>query len=130
MTHLVHGILVVFLSLVHHAARSSEAAPQTFETRYARIRIDEKGFITSLKDRKTGKKYSPAGHPSPVMSLHENGQPNEKLLPPVAATFGEDRIELKYPNGALATVKCDAREDYFRLQLVLDAPGGRSRISG
>src|SRR5690242_15948238 len=75
------------------------AQAETFQTRYARVGIDEKGFITSITSRQTGKEYSPAGHPSPLISLHEAGQPNDKLVLPVAATFGKGKLELKYVNG-------------------------------
>ena len=62
------------------AFAQAEVAPLSLHTRYAGIRIDEKGFITSLTSRQSEKEYSPAGHPSPLLSLHEDGQPNDKLL--------------------------------------------------
>ena len=54
---------------------------------YANVQLDDKGFIISLTSRQSGKEYSPAGHPSPLMSLHEDGQPNSQLLAPVSASF-------------------------------------------
>jgi hypothetical protein len=128
-------------------------ADALLKTRYATLRIDDNGFITSLTARNSGKEYSPAGHPSPLLSLHESGQPNDKLLFPRSAAFlaGRSRlpsgtnkaptapaaearsfpaertyweIELKYANGAVAVVKVEAKEDYFRFQLAALTPRG------
>ncbi|HET6248308.1 MAG TPA: hypothetical protein VFE47_11465 [Tepidisphaeraceae bacterium] len=84
------------------------------------MRIDKKGFITSITSRDSGKEYSPASHPSPLLSLHEDKQPNDHLVLPASAIFHdqEQTVELKYPNGATAVVKVAAKEDYFRFQLV------------
>ena len=97
------------------------------QTRYARIRIDPKGFITSLTSRQSGKEYSPKGHPSPLLSLHEDGQPNDKLLAPIAAKFhaNEQVIVLKYPKGTTAVVKAEGKDTYFRFQLVSLTPRGK-----
>ena len=91
------------------------------------IRIDDKGFITSIASRQSKKEYCPAGHPSPLLSLHEDGRPNDQLLFPVSATFHASRsllpggtyeIELAYPGGAMAVVRVDEKETYLRFQLI------------
>jgi len=53
------------------AAGFAAPAQNMLQTAQARIGIDEKGFVTSLMSLQTGKEYSPAGHPSPLLSLHE-----------------------------------------------------------
>ena len=93
-------------------------------SRHATLCVDGAGFITSLTARATGTEYSPPGHPSPLLSLHVRGQPNEHLLPPAAARFGDGEVALTYANGAIATVKLEAKDAYFRLQLVALAPRG------
>jgi hypothetical protein len=103
-----------------------QARAASFQTRYARVQISEKGFITSIVSRQSGKEYSPAGHPSAVMSLHEFGQPGDALLLPVAASFGNGKLELKYPNGAVAVVKVEQKERYYRFQLVSLEPRGNA----
>jgi hypothetical protein len=104
----------------------ARGAAATLQTRYARIRIDQKGFITSLVSLPTGKEYSPASHPSPMMSLHEYQQPYSELIFPTAAVYeaGKKQIELKYPNGTTAVVKAVAKDEYFRFQLVSLTPRG------
>ncbi len=108
------------------AASQTAWAAQTLQTRFAQVQIDDQGFITSMTARQSGKEYSPAGHPSPLLSLHENGQPNDQLIQPASATFhGEQgQVELKYPNGATAIVRVGQKDDYFRFQLVSLAPRG------
>ncbi len=105
---------------------SAESALLTFQTSQARIGIDGKGFITSLLSLESGKDYCPPGHPSPLLSLHEYGQPYGDLLFPASATFDTRRheITLKYPNGAAAVVKWGVTENYFRFQLDSLAPRG------
>ena len=60
------------------------------------------------------------------MSLHESGQPNDRLVQPTSAADRGDKgeIELTYPNGAKAIVKAAAKGDYFRFQLVSFEPRG------
>ncbi len=105
---------------------SVAAASQTLQTRYAQLHIDDKGFITSLTALQSGNEYSPTGHPSPVLSLHESGQPNGQLVQPVAATFhhAQDEIEFKFSNGLVALVKAAQKDSYFRFQLISLTPRG------
>jgi hypothetical protein len=119
-------LLTLFVAVVVSVAEIAQAASQVYQTRYARIRIGEKGFITSLIARQSNKEYCPAGHPSPLLSLHENGRPNDELLFPVSAAFHSEKkeIELEYSGGATAIVKADERETYFRLQLASLTPRG------
>jgi len=119
------AIVVSTLAVVDHARGAGGS--QAFQTQHARVEMDDKGFITSLKGRLSGKEYFPAEHPSPVMSLHEDGQPNDKLVYPSAAAFRPEKkeIELKYPNGSVAVIKAEARDTYFRFQLVSLEPRGK-----
>ena len=111
-------------------AENSGTAPirgsRVFETDHARITIDGRGFITSIVARRSGKEYSPAGRPSPLLSLHEDGQPNDKLVQPVAASFSHqgEEIKLKYAKGATASVTVNAKGAYLRFQLVSLEPRG------
>ena len=95
-------------------------AEQLLQTRHASLRVDDKGFVISLTSRTSNKEYSPAGHPSPLLSLHEDGQPNTSLIAPASATFDKEKHEftLKYPNGSAAVVKAEAKDGYFHFQLV------------
>jgi hypothetical protein len=111
---------------VADAAMARAGEGRAFETDHARVTIDDKGFITSIVARGSGKEYSPVGHPSPVLSLHEGGQPNDNLLPPTVASFAQagEEITLKYANGATAVVKARVTGAYLRLQLVSLDPRG------
>ena len=79
-----------------------------------------------MRSRQSGEEYSPSGHPSPLLSLHESGQPNDRLMLPTSAVFHAERgkIVLKYPSGSVAVVKMAAKEDYLRFQLVSLNPRG------
>jgi len=94
---------------------ASAAGTVTLRDRYAQIRIDGCGFITSLISRKTRREYCPAGHPSPLMSLSES----EREIDPIRCTpAGPDKVRLSYPNGCIALVEARARGEYFRFQLL------------
>jgi len=93
-------------------------APWTLQTRYARLTIDGKGFITSLKSVASKREYCPPGRPSPLLSLYVHAT-KESMLP-VSARFrpAKQEAELIFPNGATALVSVSAKEKYFRFQLV------------
>lgn len=128
-----HTIILAAL-LVHSACFGAEDVVSsataragdgwTFGTDYARIKIDRKGSITSIVALGSGKEYSPAGHPSPLLSLHESGSSNDRLLIPVSCVWAGDGITLKWSNGATAVVKATAKGGYLRFQLVSLEPRG------
>lgn len=107
-------------------ADSDNGSLLTLQTNYARIRIDKRGFITSLVSMKSGKEYCPGNYPSPLMSLHEFGTPYDRLVSPDSAHFdaGRQQLELKYPNAAATIVEIAQKEKYFRFQLVSLTPRG------
>jgi hypothetical protein len=95
----MHILTLALLAANMQLAGASPHAPSwTFQTRYARIAIDGKGFITAIVSLKSRKEYGPVGQPSPLISLHEYGQPNDKLLFPTFAVIDKSKQEfsLKY----------------------------------
>lgn len=104
-------------------ADSSNGSLFTFQTKHARIRIDKRGFITSLVSLKSEKEYCPRNHASPLMSLHEFHQPYDRLIFPTSADFDtrNQQMELKYPTGA-AVIRITQKENYFRFQLLSLTP--------
>ena len=118
----------VFLGLVcaGYSATDESQRPdeRVLENRHARILLDERGFIVSLRSAQ-GKEYCPAsGHPSPLLCLWDKGH----KIAPVHATFRKEGIELNYPDGQVAVVRGESKRDYFRFQLVSLAP--RDGIGG
>ena len=115
------GCLMAACVGLHAEARP--ATPGTLQTQYATFEVDNKGYITSILSRQSGKEYSPAGHPSPLMSLHEN----DKLIAPLTAAYnaGKQTVTLKYPKGVTAVVKLQQKEKYLRLQLISLEPRGK-----
>jgi hypothetical protein len=99
---------------------SKKPSSETFRTPGATLHVDDKGFIDSLVATKSGKEYSPKGRASALMSLHESGKPSAELLTPTSAAYDDEAksYTLKYANGSVATVKVEAKGDYFRFQLV------------
>ena len=97
------------------------AQVKTLQTDYAMIGIDSKGFITSIKENKTGKEYCPKGISSALMSLYKNNQ----YILPIKATFNgaKHEIVLTYSNGSVARIKVESKKQYLRFQLLSLKPG-------
>ncbi|TWF41739.1 hypothetical protein FHW36_103543 [Chitinophaga polysaccharea] len=98
---------------------ATNAQQLTLSTKYAALKIDN-GYITSIKDRKTGKEYTPPGMHSPLLALEkhkENFYPvSTKVLP------GGKILAITYSNGSVATVKIDQKDTYLRFQLLSLSP--------
>ncbi|OQP63918.1 hypothetical protein A3860_23605 [Niastella vici] len=86
------------------------------QTQYARISVDNKGFVTSIKDKGTGREYCPAGMSSALMSLQSNKQ---EILPQKAVYNAAGKeIVLTYANGSVARIKAEQKTQYLRFQLL------------
>ncbi len=128
--------LLVSVSCLGFRSPAADAPLLTLQTEYARIALNDRGRITSIVSRQSGKEYLAAGKPSPILSLHD-----AKLVLPSAATYdpaeqalilpsstaydaAKQTLTLAYPNGAVATVKVLEKGKYVRLQLLaLDQRG-------
>jgi hypothetical protein len=104
------------IALLSDAPGAALQTAMHFTTRYASLDVDRRGFIVSILARSSGKEYSPAGHPSPLLCIEGGG----KTLPPSEATYDRKRrqITLRYASGAVAVVKAVAKSTYFRFQLL------------
>jgi hypothetical protein len=90
----------------------------TLKNKYSSISINDKGFVTSIKDLKTNKDYSAKTQKSPLMSVYIWSK--RQQLDPTEAKYNSTtgQFVLKYPNGTIATVKVNSKEKYFRFELV------------
>ncbi len=104
-------------------AQSAERQSWTFENGYASSVVDDRGRLTSLRDRRSGTEYLAPGLSSPILALHEAG----KDVPPETAAFDPvtQILTLNYTNGSTASVQVTARDKYFRFQLLNLARRGR-----
>lgn len=95
-----------------------------FQTDYFGITIDNKGYITSMKNITVSpsREFSPTDKPSPLLSLYN--EERKEYLYPEKADYQADikQITLHYPNGSVATVSIRPEEKYFKLTLENLAP--------
>lgn len=95
-------------------------AQHDFTTDYFKIHINNKGWITSMKNV-TGKgsqrEFSPVDKPSPLLSLYDSKK--AKYYQPTKTTYNKSKntFALQYPNGSIATVALVANKKYFKLTL-------------
>jgi hypothetical protein len=117
--HFLFSKTLIFSFLILMLARYSYAQ-HDFSTNYFKIHINNKGWITSMKNV-TGKanqhEFSPADKPSPLLSLFDSKK--QKHYQPVKAVYNKAKhtYTLQYPNGSVATVSLVSHEKYFKLTL-------------
>ncbi|NLU91495.1 hypothetical protein HGH90_06070 [Chitinophaga sp. Ak27] len=104
-------ILVIIL-LVNCTNAYSQG--KQLETIYSTVMVNTKGYIVSIVDKRTGREYCPKGLSSPVLTLVSG----KASISPVAAKFTPGKMELRYPNGAVASIRVQLQPQYLRLQLL------------
>ena len=110
----------VVLTLIAVFLASFARAQHDFSTSYFKIHINNKGWITSMKNV-TGKtnqrEFSPAEKPSPLLSLFDSQK--NKYYQPTKAIFNKTKqaFALHYANGSVATVSLVPHKKYFKLTL-------------
>ena len=91
-----------------------------FKTDYFSINLNEKGYITSMKNITVlpHREFSPADKPSPLLSLY-NSEKKEYYYP-LKAQFDQSKqlVTLKYPNGSVAEIQLQPKNKYFKMSLV------------
>lgn len=108
-TTIRHYIGWLFFILL--ASNCTNKEQGTFSTSYFKIKIDNKGFITSMKHPKLShnREFSPADKPSPLMCLYDSQ--SERYFEPIKATFNQenDAITLDFPNGSVAKIRLEEK---------------------
>lgn len=116
-TTIRHYIGWLFFILL--ASNCTNKEQGTFSTSYFKIKIDNKGFITSMKHPKLShnREFSPADKPSPLMCLYDSQ--SERYFEPIKATFNQenDAITLDFPNGSVAKIRLEEKNNYIKLSL-------------
>lgn len=109
MKKLLLGIIMVFC---FWSCNTSLVEP---ETDMLRIKIDNKGFITSFQDKVTSTEYFPKGVDCPLLALYRDSL----YLNPVGADYNEKYgvLTLSYENGSVAKIKIESKSSYFKMEL-------------
>jgi hypothetical protein len=95
-------------------------AQQEFSSRYFKIRIDKKGWITSMKNTTVSpqREFSPVDKPSPLLSIYDSKK--QRYYQPTKGTYqpAKQTYTLYYSNGAVATVSLIAHDKYLKMKLL------------
>jgi hypothetical protein len=95
-------------------------AQWNFSTEYFSIHVNNKGFITSMKNRtvKPAREFSPADKPSPLLLIYDGIK--KQYYQPVKASYhsGTKQFKISYENGSVAVVLIESKKKYFRLKLL------------
>ncbi|WP_285059519.1 hypothetical protein [Pedobacter ginsengisoli] len=110
----------VLLLLITCGSSLQSYSQTDLSTDYFKIRINNKGFITSMKNItvRPEREFSPADKPSPLMSLYDSKK--KVYYQPTGATYNKasQTIRLKYQNGSVAKISIVPKTKYFKLTLL------------
>ncbi len=114
-----NGNEIVLLILLLFLFGSSTKAQWDFRTDYFKIHLNNRGFITSMKNItvKPNREFSPPDKPSPLLSLYDSK--GKVYYEPNHASYNksDNAITLNFPNGSVAEVSLEVQKKYFRLTL-------------
>ncbi|AOW11410.1 hypothetical protein [Flavobacterium gilvum] len=109
------SMIVLLLSLFGFKAQ----AQWDFKSNYFKIHVDNKGFITSMKNTTVtpNREFSPTDKPSPLMCLYDSSA--KKYYEPQQAKFDNktNTFTLNYSNGSVAKVVLSPKAKYLKLTL-------------
>jgi len=112
------AVFVIACAIMLQFFYNSSLFAQTIalRTKYATVSLDNKGYITSIKDRSAGREYVPKGMSSALLSLCIN----KRYLLPQKAVFNKitQILTLKYSDKSLAHISVKEKEGYLRFQLL------------
>jgi hypothetical protein len=93
-------------------------------TGYFKIHINNKGFITGMKNItvKPSQEFSPKDKPSPIMCLYDGRK--KRYYEPQKAIFKKSNsiLSLVYENGSVATIVVSVHKKYFTFKLLSLSP--------
>jgi hypothetical protein len=118
--------LIALLLLASFTAK----AQWDFSTNYFKIQINNKGYITSMKNITVtpNREFSPTDKPSPLMCLYDGAK--KVYYEPYKASYSKARktITLSYSNGSVAQIGLTPKKKYLKLTLQSLTP--RNGIDG
>lgn len=111
------SLALITLLLIFFSCNTEES--WDFQTDYFSIGINNKGYITSMKNITVtpSREFSPADKPSPLISLYDS---EEKVYyTPRSASYNKTnrQFTLEYPNGSVAGISLQPMGKYFKLTL-------------
>ena len=115
-------IVIVVLCILFNAIEISYAQLD-LSTKYFKVHIDEKGFITSMKNvvAKPYREFSATSKKSPLLCLYNSKK--DKYYLPLSTRYNSAKRELllTYANGSKAKVLVETKnEKYFKFELVIN----------
>lgn len=127
-TYKLNFIVLLILAAVQISC-SNDKKPE-YSSDYFKIRLDERGWITSMKNITVTPhpEFSPVEKPSPLMRLYDEG--SNVYYEPVEARYNQRKglVELSYANGSVATIGIQEKDKYIKLTLKSLSP--RDNIDG
>lgn len=111
---------LLFFILAFFVTACSSDKNFEFKTNYLGIKINDKGYITSLKNI-TGtshREFISLDKPSPLLSLYDNN--DKTYFYPQKASYdkAQQTLTLNYPNGSIAQILIQPQDKYIKMKLL------------
>jgi len=93
-------------------------AQLSLSSTYFSIQLDNRGYITSMKNTSVtpNREFSPSDNPSPLLALYDSKK--NLYYYPTSAVYGSGSVQLSYTNGSVATVNFSTvTNTYFKFVL-------------
>ncbi len=112
----VRKALLLFSALV---CTSALYAQFDFKTAYFKIHVNQKGWITSMKNItvQPNREFSPGDKPSPLMSLYDSKKKVFYLPEKAAYNKGTQTVSLHFSNGSVARIVIAPQKKYLKMTL-------------
>lgn len=111
-----NSIIVILLALF---ASCSSSSSWKFDTDYFQIEVDDRGYITSMKNVTVTphREFSPHDKPSPLLSLYDS-EKGVYYHPEKAEYISRSQLmRLTYPNASVAEINIKPSDKYLKLTL-------------
>ena len=107
-----HILYVLSLTIIISACSQNKSMVQ-FQTEFARIGIDSRGYVTEIQDLKNHKNYVATDTIAPLLSCRINGE----MIYPVSALFENGILTIHFDGELEAKIKMEENPSHINLEL-------------
>lgn len=115
MINKLYYVIAVLLFMTGCSSKDS----WDFKTDYFQIKINNRGYVTSMRNISggSGREFAIADKPSPVMSLYNTKE--KEYYYPSSASYEDrtGRLTVQYTNGSVAEIAIQPKDKYIKMTL-------------
>ncbi len=109
---------VIFLFLIFLSSCAPKGPFVQYASNDLQLDLNEKGYITALKDRKSGADYLAKDTLAPLLVLRKAGE----LMMPLGLSHEGNMLSLQFEKGIVATLELEEKATHFTLEVKTVTP--------